>query len=245
MSAALADLSTEALIGELKRRMDCAQKPDKHIIMLGPPGSGKGTQSPAIKAEHCLCHLATGDLLRAAVAAKSELGLKAKAAMESGQLVSDDLVVGLIGEALGRPECARGFVLDGFPRTVAQAQALDKLLESKGKHLDAVLNFKVDDKVLVERITGRLVHPASGRSYHEKFAPPKQPMRDDVTGEPLVRRKDDTAETLVARLKAFHEQTAPLVAYYGAKVAGVDADRPQDKVAADVRAVLSKLSGAV
>jgi adenylate kinase len=207
----------------------------------GPPGCGKGTQSPAIKTEHCLCHLATGDLLRAAVAAKSELGLKAKQAMESGQLVSDDLVVGLIGEALGRPECARGFVLDGFPRTVAQAKALDTLLDQRGKHLDAVLNFEVDDKVLVERVTGRLVHPASGRSYHEKFAPPKVAGRDDATGEPLVRRKDDNAETLVARLKAFHEQTKPLVDYYGGKVRAVEADRPLAAVAAQVRAALGNL----
>lgn len=128
---------------------------------------------------------------------------------------------------------------DGFPRTVAQAKALDALLEAKGKHLDAVLNFRVDDAVLVERITGRLVHPASGRSYHEKFAPPKVPMRDDATGEPLVRRRDDTAETLVARLRAFHEQTSPLVAYYGKKVADVEAARPQAEVAAQVRRALS------
>jgi adenylate kinase len=172
------------------------------------------------------------------VAARSELGLKAKAAMESGALVSDDLVVGLIGEALGRPECARGFVLDGFPRTVAQARALDALLEARGKRLDAVLNFRVDDSVLVERVTGRLVHPASGRSYHDKFAPPKVAGRDDATGEPLVRRKDDTAETLVARLRAFHEQTSPLVEYYGGKVSEVEAARPQGEVAAQVRKAL-------
>lgn len=127
---------------------------------------------------------------------------------------------------------------DGFPRTVAQAKALDTLLEAKGKHLDAVLNFRVDDKILVERITGRLIHPASGRSYHEKFAPPKVAMRDDITGEPLVRRKDDTAETLVARLKAFHEQTSPLVAYYGDKVKNLEAAKPFAEVAAQVRKAL-------
>jgi adenylate kinase len=125
---------------------------------------------------------------------------------------------------------------------VQQAKALDALLEKKGKHLDAVLNFKVDDAVLVERVTGRLVHPASGRSYHDKFAPPKAPMRDDVTGEPLVRRKDDTAETLVARLKAFHEQTSPLVSYYGSKVRDLEADRPLGQVAAQVRDALSGVS---
>jgi adenylate kinase len=135
---------------------------------------------------------------------------QAKKAMDAGALVSDEIVVGLIGEALGKPECARGFVLDGFPRTLEQAAKLDGMLATRGAGIDAVLQFKVPDALLVERVTGRWVHPGSGRSYHERFAPPKVAGRDDVTGEALVKRKDDNAETLKARLAAFHAQTAPV-----------------------------------
>ncbi|KIZ06860.1 adenylate kinase [Monoraphidium neglectum] len=201
----------------------------------GPPGCGKGTQSPVIKDEYCLCHLATGDMLRAAVAAGTPLGMEAKKAMESGALVSDEIVVGLINEAMDRPECSRGFILDGFPRTLPQAEKLDEMLEQRHKKIDAVLNFDVPDSLLVERITGRLIHPSSGRSYHERFAPPKVPGKDDITGEPLVRRKDDNAETLKARLAAFHSQTAPLIEFYKQRVAIIDAAKPQEEVAKQIR----------
>jgi adenylate kinase len=163
-----------------------------------------------VQKEHCLCHLATGDMLREAVAAKTPLGLQAKAAMEAGQLVSDDLVVGIISDAVKRPDCRNGFILDGFPRTVVQAEKLDGMLAARGTQIDKVLNFNVPDAVLVERVTGRWVHPASGRSYHTSFAPPRVPGLDDITGEPLVQRKDDNAETLKSRLAAFHQQTAPV-----------------------------------
>jgi len=244
-------------------------------LTSGPPGCGKGTQSPVIKKEHCLCHLATGDMLRAAVAARSPLGLEAKAAMDAGALVSDDIVVGLIGEAVRAPECRVGFILDGFPRTVAQAAKLDAMLAAKGQKIDRVLNFKVPDQLLVrgearekregvereereretpppsplhphslplpsipcqvERVTGRLIHAASGRSYHDKFAPPKIPGVDDVTGEPLTRRKDDNAETLKARLAAFHAQTAPVIEHYRDRVVNLKADRVMGDVAAEIR----------
>ncbi|KAG4185661.1 hypothetical protein ERO13_A09G246400v2 [Gossypium hirsutum] len=237
----LEDVPSESLMSELLRRMKCAYKPDKRLILIGPPGSGKGTQSPIIKDEYCLCHLATGDMLRAAVAAKTPLGIKAKEAMDKGELVSDDLVVGIIDEAMKKPSCKKGFILDGFPRTVGQAQKLDDMLEKQGVKIDKVLDFAIDDAVLEERITGRWIHPASGRTYHTKFAPPKVPGLDDVTGEPLVQRKDDTAAVLKSRLDAFHKQTQPVIDYYSEKgiVAKLHAEKPQKEVTDEVKKVLS------
>mmetsp|Transcript_965 Transcript_965/g.1517 ORF Transcript_965/g.1517 Transcript_965/m.1517 type:complete len:250 (-) Transcript_965:428-1177(-) len=236
----LAEATTSDLLRELSHRLECQNMPEKRIIMIGPPGCGKGTQSPRIKYEHCLCHLATGDMLRAAVAARTPLGLEAKKAMESGALVTDDLVIGLIEEATKKSACARGFILDGFPRTVVQAQKLDEMLSRRGQTIDKVLDFQVPDNVLVERVVGRLVHPASGRSYHEKFAPPKTPGQDDITGEPLIKRKDDNADTLNARLDAFHQQTAPVILYYAQKVINLNADRPQPEVAKQIDKAMAK-----
>lgn len=213
-----------------------------YFVTAGPPGSGKGTQAPMIKNEHCLCHLATGDMLRAAVAEKTPLGLEAKKAMDAGALVSDDIVVGLIEEAVKKPQCRIGFVLDGFPRTVAQAEKLDEMLAKRGQTIDKVLNFVVPDSLLVDRVTGRWVHPASGRSYHEKFAPPKVAGVDDVTGEPLIKRKDDNAETLKSRLAAFHAQTAPVIEYYKDKVVNIKADKPQENVAEQINKALKEIS---
>eukprot|EP00244_Chara_vulgaris_P014103 TRINITY_DN8611_c0_g1_i2.p1 TRINITY_DN8611_c0_g1~~TRINITY_DN8611_c0_g1_i2.p1 ORF type:complete len:240 (+),score=41.91 TRINITY_DN8611_c0_g1_i2:206-925(+) len=233
----LADVSSEVLITELMRRMRCASKPEKRVILVGPPGCGKGTQSPVIKDEYCLCHLATGDMLRAAVKNQTPLGLKAKQAMDNGQLVSDDLVVGIIDEAIKRPSCSKGFILDGFPRTVVQAEKLDAMLDKQGVKVDKVLNFEVPDELLVERVTGRWIHPASGRSYHTKFAPPKVPGKDDITGEPLIQRKDDNPDTLKSRLQAFHQQTTPVVDYYLKKkvVSTIHAEKPPPEVTVEIK----------
>ncbi|CAM0949942.1 unnamed protein product [Alopecurus aequalis] len=241
MAANLEDVTSVELMTELLRRAKCSSKPDKRIILVGPPGSGKGTQSPLIKDEYCLCHLATGDMLRAAVAAKTPLGIKAKEAMNKGELVSDDLVVGIIDEAMKKPSCQKGFILDGFPRTVVQAQKLDEMLARQGAKVDKVLNFAIDDAILEERITGRWIHPSSGRSYHTKFAPPKTPGVDDISGEPLIQRKDDTAEVLKSRLEAFHIQTEPVIEYYSKNglVANLHAEKPPKEVTVEVQKALS------
>ena len=201
----LRNIRLDDLFGEIKRRYECSKKPSMNIVLIGPPGSGKGTQAPRIKDDLCLCHLATGDMLRDAVAQGSELGLKAKEIMNRGELVPDELVIGLIESAMQQPECERGVLLDGFPRTGVQAEKLDSMLVSKGTKVHKAIEFKVDDSILIERIEGRRVHLASGRSYHLKFNPPKAEGLDDITGEPLIHRKDDTAEVLEKRMNAYHQ----------------------------------------
>ncbi|KAF1990685.1 adenylate kinase [Aulographum hederae CBS 113979] len=185
------------------------------MILIGPPGAGKGTQAPSIKEKFCVCHLATGDMLRAQVSAKTPLGREAKKIMDAGGLVSDEIMVNMIKNELeSNGECKNGFILDGFPRTVPQAEKLDGMLDEKRQKLMHAIELQVDDGLLVARITGRLVHPASGRSYHKIFNPPKEAMKDDATGEPLIQRSDDNADTLKKRLATYHAQTSPVVSYY-------------------------------
>ncbi|KAK5172640.1 adenylate kinase [Saxophila tyrrhenica] len=185
------------------------------MILMGPPGAGKGTQAPAIKDKYSCCHLATGDMLRAQVAAKTELGRQAKKIMDQGGLVSDDIMINMIKSELdNNKECKNGFILDGFPRTVPQAEKLDEMLTSKSQPLKHAVELQINDDLLVARITGRLIHPASGRSYHKIFNPPKREMTDDVTGEPLIQRSDDNEDALKKRLVTYHKQTAPVSDYY-------------------------------
>jgi adenylate kinase len=239
-NAALENVPTASILAELDRRLKSA--PEKRMILVGPPGSGKGSQGPIIQERFCLCHLATGDMLRAAVRAGTEMGKAADKVMKSGGLVSDDIVVGIIREAIDTPECKNGFILDGFPRTVEQAKKLDSMLSAKGVGIDKVIEMKIDDELLVERITGRLVHPASGRSYHKSFRKPIVPMCDDETGEPLMQRADDNEATLRKRLSAFHQQTSPVVDYYAKKglYAQVDASKKADTVKGAIMQILAE-----
>lgn len=180
------------------------------VILLGGPGSGKGTQGKFIAEHFGIPQISTGDMLRAAVAAESPLGLEAKKVMEAGALVSDATILGLIAERISQPDCGAGFLLDGFPRTIAQADGLAEM----GIGLDHVIEIAVDDEEIVKRMSGRRVHPSSGRTYHIAFHPPKEAGKDDLTGEPLVQRADDAEETVRKRLGVYHQQTRPLIDYY-------------------------------
>ena len=180
------------------------------LILLGAPGAGKGTQAAFICKKYGIPQISTGDMLRAAVKAGTPLGLQAKAVMESGGLVSDDLIINLVKERIAQADCAAGFLFDGFPRTIPQADAM----KAAGVKLDYVLEIDVPFEAIIERMSGRRSHPASGRTYHVKFNPPKAEGKDDVTGEPLVQREDDKEETVKKRLEVYNAQTGPLVSYY-------------------------------
>ena len=180
------------------------------LILLGPPGAGKGTQANFIREKYGIPQISTGDMLRAAVKAGTALGKEAKKVMDAGHLVSDDIIIGLVKERLKKPDCRNGYLFDGFPRTIPQAEAM----EEAGIGIDHVLELDVPDAEIIARISGRRVHPASGRVYHVKFNPPKVEGKDDRTGEPLVLRDDDREETVRERLEVYRRQTRPLVEYY-------------------------------
>jgi adenylate kinase len=204
------------------------------VILLGPPGAGKGTQAAFITQRYGIPQISTGDMLRAAVKAGTPLGLAAKKVMDAGQLVSDDIIVGLVKERLKEPDCAAGYLFDGFPRTIPQADAL----KSAGIKVDVVLEIDVPDADIIERMSGRRVHLASGRTYHVRFNPPKRAGRDDVTGEPLIQRDDDREEVVRKRLAVYHAQTRALVDYYTAWAASGDPLAPRYRKVSGVGSVI-------
>jgi len=193
------------------------------IILLGPPGAGKGTQASFLCARYNVPQISTGDMLRAAIKAGTPLGQAAKRVMDKGQLVSDDIVVELVKERLRQPDCTEGYLFDGFPRTLAQAEAM----RAADLRVDYLLEIDVPDEEIIARMAGRRVHLASGRSYHVKFNPPKVADRDDMSGEPLIQRDDDREETVRRRLQVYHAQTQPLIAYYGTWAATGDTRAPR------------------
>jgi len=214
------------------------------LILLGAPGAGKGTQATFICQKYGIPQISTGDMLRAAVKAGTPLGLQAKSVMDAGGLVSDALIIGLVKERLTQPDCGKGFLFDGFPRTIPQADAM----KAAGVALDYVIEIDVPFAAIVERMSGRRSHPASGRTYHVRFNPPKQDGLDDITGEALIQREDDREETVNKRLEVYSAQTRPLVAYYSGWAAAEPANAPQYRAVdgtGDVSAITARVLAAL
>ena len=215
-----------------------------NLILLGPPGAGKGTQAQYLVEKYGLIQLSTGEMLRAAVKAGTALGKKAQVIMEAGDLVPDDLMVGLIAERIGEPDCANGFILDGFPRTTAQAEALDGMLRARDLTLDSVIAITVDEDALIERIVGRISCAKCGMGYHRTFSPPKTAgVCDKCGGTEFTQREDDNRETMQTRLATYHKQTAPIIPYYEAngRLARVDGMGDIETVAAELSRIIEGL----
>jgi adenylate kinase len=213
-----------------------------NLILLGPPGAGKGTQAKRLELKHGLVQLATGDMLRAATASGTELGRRVKAIMDAGHLVSDDIIIAMIAERIAQPDCARGFILDGFPRTVPQAEALDAMLAERGQKLDHVILMEVDEAALVDRLSGRFSCGNCGASYHERYHRPKLAGVCDICGSTnLIYRPDDRAEAVKTRFEAYRNQTAPILPYYRAKgiLRTIDGMAEIDEVTREIEAILA------
>jgi len=213
-----------------------------NLVLLGPPGAGKGTQAVKIADYFSIPHISTGDMFRRAVALKTELGEKAKSYMEKGQLVPDEIVIGIVKQRLDEADCQSGFLLDGFPRTVAQAEALDKALAAQKRQLDFVLNIKTSSEEIIKRLTGRRVCPTCGAVYHIIFKPPQSNLVCDNCKAKLVQREDDKEEIVKKRLQVYEEQTSPLLAYYSktGKLKEINGEKAVDEVFAQIKAVLTK-----
>lgn len=219
-----------------------AQNTPPVLILLGPPGAGKGTQARRLEEEFGMVQLSTGDLLRAAVAAGTDAGKAAKAVMEAGDLVSDDIVIAILRDRLGDADCARGVILDGYPRTTVQAEALDDLLGESGQQINAAISLEVEDTAMVTRISGRFTCAGCGEGYHDSFKPPEiNGTCDKCQCQDMSRRADDNAQTVASRLQAYHAQTAPLIGYYGARdvLETVNAMGGIDDIAADLATIVS------
>ncbi len=218
-----------------------------NLVLLGPPGAGKGTQAKRLENRHGIKQLSTGDMLREAVSSGSPLGQQVRSILENGQLVSDDIMTEMIADRIDQPDCAAGFILDGFPRTVGQAQSLEALLVKKGTRVDAVIQLKVDDQVLIDRIVGRFACANCGENYNKQFRPTKVPGVCDVCGSTeFTQRSDDTEETVRARLAGFYEMTQPILPYYRDRglLYEIDGLQSFDQVTAEIEAVLSRSSAA-
>ncbi|WZY34991.1 adenylate kinase [Bacillus sp. FSL W8-1122] len=213
-----------------------------NLILMGLPGAGKGTQAEKIVNDYGIPHISTGDMFRAAMKNETELGLKAKSFIDAGDLVPDEVTIGIVKERLSEDDCENGFLLDGFPRTIAQAEALEGILSSLGKQLDHVLNIAVPKELLMERLTGRRVSPTTGKTYHIVYNPPKVEGKCDIDGSDLIQRDDDKPETVERRLEVNEKQTKPLIDFYEAKgyLRQVDGNQDMNTVYADIKAILSE-----
>ena len=218
-------------------------KKNIHIILLGPPGCGKGTQAQKLKREFGFVQLSTGDMLRAAISKGTEIGMQAKSIIDKGELVSDELVIGIVRDRIFSTECECGYMLDGFPRTLAQAEKLDQILSDRNQKIDVVFRLCVPDDMAIRRIAGRRFHITSGRSYNIEFNPPKIEGRDDITGEKLVQREDDKEEIVQSRLNTYHELTEPLVRYYQKQgiIKAIDGAGSPENIYAEIKQTLNEV----